>query len=120
MRSHHAVAHFLVAGLTGDHDSPPVYPYPHILTRHQEHVAVVTELPAEGPVDPYPLAHRDPAGNLHVPVAQRRMPVENPERLLEQYANSFLRDLFCQGIFRSHGHLKDSPASGCAYYQRHG
>jgi hypothetical protein len=99
MRSHHTVSRFFITGITGDHDIPPVHPHPHILPRHQERVTVVAVLAAKFLVDPYPLAHGDPAGEIDVPVAHFRMPVKDEPRLFKQHDYTFPRNIFCCGIF---------------------
>jgi hypothetical protein len=75
-----------------------VDPYPHILSRYEERIAVVAEPAAEGAEDPDPLPHRDPAGQLHVPVAHFRVLAEYAFCLFEQHRYSFSRNLFCSRI----------------------
>jgi hypothetical protein len=99
MRSHHTVSCFFIAGITGDHDITPVHPHSHIHTRYQERVAVVAVLAAKFLVNPYPLAHGDPAGEIDIPVAHFRIPVKYDTRLFKQHHYTFPRNLFCRGIF---------------------
>jgi hypothetical protein len=54
--------------MTGYYDSAAVHPHPHILSRYQERIAVMAELTAELPVNPDPLAHCNPAGDIDITV----------------------------------------------------
>jgi len=99
MRSPYGVSCFPVACTAGDNHIAPVHAYPHILSRHKKRIAVVAEPAAEGTEDPDPLPHRDPAGQLHVPVAHFRVLVEYSFCLLEQYRYPFTSNLFGCRIF---------------------
>jgi hypothetical protein len=57
------------AGTAGDHDAVMMDAHPHVLSRDQKAVTVPAELPADRPVYPHPLAHGDPPGQFHTPVA---------------------------------------------------
>jgi hypothetical protein len=94
MRSHHPVSHLFVAHPAGHHHIAAVNPHPHILSRHEERITVMAILAAEFAVYPDPLAHGDPSGELHVPVAPFGMPVECLACLPEQYFDPFLCNLF--------------------------
>ena len=83
MRSHYPVSHLLVAYPAGYHDIAAVHPYPHVLSRHEERITVVAVLTAEFAVYPDPLAHGNPAGECHVPVAPFGMSMERFPRLPE-------------------------------------
>jgi len=73
MRSHYPVSHLLVAYPAGHYHVAAVHPHPHVLSRHEEGIAVVAVLAAEFTAYPYPLAHSNPSGKFHVPVAPFRV-----------------------------------------------
>jgi hypothetical protein len=98
MRSHYPVSHLVVAYSAGNHHIAAVNPYAHVLSRHQERIAVMTVLVAVFMADTNPLAHSDPAGKLHVPVTPFGMLVKYLSCLLEQHADPFPCHLFCCGI----------------------
>ena len=74
-------------------------------------------LPAELPVDPYPLAHCNPACNIDITVTPFRVCGKCKQRLLKQYCNTFRGDLFCYRITGSFLHCL-MPFPCCAKYQR--
>jgi hypothetical protein len=87
--THHTEPFFLVTDVARHDDISPVDPHPHILSRYEIRGATVTELPAEFPVDPDPLAHGNLPCEFHVPVApfrvidkrKVRLPEEDPDAL---------------------------------------
>jgi hypothetical protein len=90
--------------MTGNYDSAPVHPHPHVLSRNQERVTVVAEPVAEFPVDTDPLAHRDPACQIDITVAPFRVCTERTPCLFEQDRNTFPGNLFCHRVAGSFLH----------------
>jgi hypothetical protein len=76
-----------------------VNPYPHVLSRHQERIAVMTVLASVFVAYTNPLAHSNPAGEIHVSVTPFGMLMKCLSRLSEQHADPFPCHLFCCGIF---------------------
>jgi hypothetical protein len=60
-----------------------MYPDPHVLSRYQERITVMTVLAAEFMIYPDPLAHSNPAGEGHVTVAPFWVLMECVVRLRE-------------------------------------
>jgi hypothetical protein len=113
--SHHSVSHSFIAGLAGDHDIAPVHPHPHIPARDKERTAVVAEPAPEYPVDPYPLAHCNLPGKLHVPVTPFRVVGECLLCLPEQNFNAFPCDYTRRRVSGLLFHASE-PVPGCAVY----
>jgi hypothetical protein len=99
-----------IADLAGHNDISPVHPHPQVLPRHKIRGAVMAEPPAELPVDPDPLAHRDLPREFHVTVAPFGMRGKRGLCQVEEHPDTFLCYLFCRGIFGFlfHG-FGDSP-----------
>jgi hypothetical protein len=95
MRSHHTVSCLFITGMTGNHHSAPVHPYPHVLSRYKERITVVAELVPVLPVNPDPLAHCNPACKINVTVTPFRMGAECLLCLFKQDLDSFPGNLFC-------------------------
>lgn len=104
MRIHHTIPCLFVAGITRDHDIAPVYPHTHILPRYKECVAVMAVLTTELPVDPDPLAHRNPASKINITVTSFRVGGKNQTGLLKQGCNTLTGDLFCYRVAGSFLH----------------
>jgi hypothetical protein len=83
MRSHYPESHLFVTNFTGNHHIAAVNPYPHVLSRHQERIAVMAKLATELTVNVYPLAHGNPAGKRHIAVTPLRVLMEGFLRLDE-------------------------------------
>jgi hypothetical protein len=90
--------------MTGNHNTAPVHPHPHVLSRYEECVTVVTELAPVLPIDPDPLTHRDPACKIDITVTPFRMFTECTLCLPEQDLNTFPGNLFCHRIAGSFLH----------------
>jgi hypothetical protein len=58
----------------------------------------MAELTTELRIDPYPLAHRNPAGNPDIPVAAFWMFTKFQARLFKQDFNTLPGNLFCHGV----------------------
>ena len=119
MGSHHTDSCFFITGMTGYHNSTPVHPHPHILSRYQERIAVVAELAAEFTVNPDPLSHRDFPCQTDIAVTPFRVGSERFLRLPEQDLDTFPGNLFCDGVAGSFFHglviFPDSCAKLSAY-----
>jgi len=114
MSSHHTDSCFFITGMTGYHDRTAVHPHPHILSRNQERIAVVTELAAEFPVNPDPLSHRDFPCQIDIAVTPFRMNAECILRLAEQDLNTFPGNLFCDRVAGSFFHGLVIFSDSCA------
>jgi hypothetical protein len=77
-----------IADLAGHNDISPVHPHPQVLPRHKIRGAVMAEPPAELPVDPDPLAHRNLPREFHVTVAPFRIRRKGDLCLVEEHLDT--------------------------------
>ena len=75
---------------------------------------MVTEPAAEFPVNPDPLAHRDPPGEVHIPVTPLRVCTERMLCLSEQDLDAFPGNLFGDGVAGSFFHGLVIFSDSCA------
>ena len=90
-----------IAGSARDHDIAAVHPHPLIVSRYEVGIAMMTVLAAQFLRDPDPLAHRDPAREGHVTVAQVRKLCKCEPCLFEQNFNTLPCNLLGHRIFGS-------------------
>jgi len=83
------------AGEAGDNDPAAMDTHPGRPARYKEGGAAPAELPAEFPVNPHPLAHRDLPGKRDIPVAQFGMQGKYCPRLRKEHRDPFAGDLLC-------------------------
>jgi hypothetical protein len=69
--------------------------HPGCSPRYKKRGAAPAELPAESPVDPDPLAHRNFPGEFHVPVAQFRVRGKCRPGLQKEYGDPLAGYFFC-------------------------
>jgi len=89
------------AGKAGDHDIAAMHPHPHIASRHEVGVAVMAVFPAQFLRNPDPLAHGNPARELHITVTEIRKFGKSEPCLFEQDFNTLPCNLLGHGCFGS-------------------
>jgi hypothetical protein len=99
--------------MTGDHNSAPVHPDPHVFSRNEKRIAVVAEPSAELKVHPYPLAHCNPAGEFNIAVTPFGVVQKRPLCLLKQDLDTFPGNLFCDGVAGAFLHDRLSSSTLC-------
>jgi hypothetical protein len=89
-----AVSGLFITAMAGNNHIAPVNPYPHIPSRYEKRITVMTVLATEIPVNSDPLAHRNPSCDIDITVAPFWMCTKFLLCLFKQDLNTLPGDLF--------------------------
>ncbi len=89
-----AVSGLFITAMAGNNHIAPVNPYPHIPSRYEKRITVMTVLATEIPINSDPLAHRNPSCNIDIMVASFGICTKFLVRLFKQNLDSLPGDLF--------------------------